>query len=164
MKQPALDDPLSRARTLTRLLDSVARVPGTSFRFGLDPLLGLIPGLGDMTGAALSGYLVLLASRHGAPKAVIVRMLGNVAVDTVVGTMPVLGDLFDAGWKANTRNLALLERHVGQPGEAKAASRIIVWLVLAALVLLAIGAVFVVAFLIRVVYDLVTGGGSAVFG
>jgi hypothetical protein len=165
MKQPALDDPLSRARTLTRLLDSVARVPGTGFRFGLDPLLGLVPGLGDMTGAALSGYLVLLASRHGAPRAVIVRMLGNVAIDTLVGTVPVLGDLFDAGWKSNTRNLALLEQHIGQPIAAgKPANRLVVWLVLAALVLLAIGAVLVVAFLIRVVYDLVTSGRSTAFG
>jgi hypothetical protein len=160
----ASDDPLSRARTLTRLLDSVARVPGTKFRFGLDPLLGLIPGLGDMTGAVLSGYLVLLASRHGAPRSVIVRMLGNVAIDTVVGTLPVLGDLFDAGWKSNTRNLALLEQHVGQPIAEKPANRLVVWLVLAALVLLAIGAVFVVAFLIRVVYDLVTSGRSTAFG
>jgi hypothetical protein len=164
MKQPAPDDPLSRARTLTRLLDSVARVPGTSFRFGLDPLLGLVPGLGDMTGAALSGYLVLLASRHGAPKAVIVRMLGNVAIDTVVGTMPVLGDLFDAGWKSNTRNLALLERHVGQPITEKPASGIVVWLTILALVLLGLGALFVAAFLIRVVYDLVTSGRSSAFG
>ena len=165
MKQRALDDPLARARTLTRVLDSAARVPGTSFRFGLDPLLGLIPGLGDMTGAALSAYLVLLASRHGAPKAVIMRMLGNVAVDAAVGTVPVLGDLFDAGWKANTRNLALLERHVGLPttGE-KPASRWVVWLTLLALVLLGIGALLVAAFLVRVVYDLVTSGRSSAFG
>jgi hypothetical protein len=160
----ASTDPLSRARILTRLLDSAARVPGTNFRFGLDPLLGLIPGLGDMTGAALSGYLVLLASRHGAPRAVIVRMLGNVAIDTVVGTMPVLGDLFDAGWKSNTRNLALLERHVGQPISEKPASRIVVWLTILGLVLLGIGALLVAAFLIRVVYDLLTSGRSAAFG
>jgi hypothetical protein len=139
-------------------------VPGTSFRFGLDPLLGLVPGLGDMTGAALSGYLVLLASRYGAPKAVIVRMLGNVAIDTVVGTMPVLGDLFDAGWKSNTRNLALLERHVGQPSTEKPASGIVVWLTILGLVLLGLGALFVAAFLIRVVYDLVTSGRSSAFG
>ena len=164
MNQRDVPDPLSRARTLTRLLDSAARVPGTSFRFGLDPLLGLIPGLGDMTGAALSGYLVLLASRHGAPKTVIVRMLGNVAIDTVVGTMPVLGDLFDAGWKSNTRNLALLERHVGQPVAEKPASSLVVWLTILGLVLLGLGAIFVAAFLVRVVYDLVTSGRSTAFG
>ena len=145
------DDPLGRARALTRLLDSAARVPGTSFRFGLDPLLGLIPGLGDVAGAALSGYVVILASRLGAPRTVIVRMLTNVAIDTVAGTLPVVGDLFDAGWKSNTRNLALLERHVGQPTGEKSAGSAVVWLTLAALVLLATGAVVVAVLIVRAV-------------
>lgn len=144
-----IPDPLARARALTRLLDSAARVPGTSFRFGLDPVLGLIPGLGDVAGAALSGYVVILASRLGAPKSVIVRMLGNVAIDTVAGTMPVIGDLFDAGWKSNTRNLALLERHVGLPTTERAASRAVVWLTVAALAVLALGAVALAIFVVR---------------
>ena len=144
-----IPDPLARARTLTRLLDSVARVPGTGFRFGLDPVLGLIPGLGDVAGAALSGYVVILASRLGAPRSVIVRMLGNVAIDTVAGAMPVVGDLFDAGWKSNTRNLALLERHIGLPTTERAASRTVVWLTVAALAVLALGAVALAIFLVR---------------
>ncbi len=144
-----IPDPLSRARALTRLLDSAARVPGTSFRFGLDPVLGLIPGLGDVAGAALSGYVVILASRLGAPRSVIVRMLGNVAIDTVAGAMPVVGDLFDAGWKSNTRNLALLERHIGLPTTERAASRTVVWLTVAALAVLALGAVALAIFLVR---------------
>jgi hypothetical protein len=149
-------DPLARARTLTRLLDSVARVPGTSFRYGLDPLLGIIPGLGDVTGAALSGYLVLLASRLGAPGRVIVRMLGNVVVDTVVGMMPVLGDLFDASWKANTRNLALLERHLGLPASAPraaAASKVTVVLTVAALALVALAAGAFAVLMVRWIAD-----------
>ena len=144
-----IPDPLARARALTRLLDSVARVPGTGFRFGLDPVLGLIPGLGDVAGAALSGYVVILASRLGAPKSVIVRMLGNVAIDTVAGAMPVVGDLFDAGWKSNTRNLALLERHVGLPTTERAASRAVIWLTVAALAVLALGAVALAIFVVR---------------
>ena len=144
-----IPDPLARARALTKLLDSAARVPGTSFRFGLDPVLGLIPGLGDVAGAALSGYVVILASRLGAPKSVIVRMLGNVAIDTVAGAMPVVGDLFDAGWKSNTRNLALLERHVGLPTTERAASRAVVWLTVAALAVLALGAVALAIFVVR---------------
>jgi hypothetical protein len=147
------DDPLARARALTRLLDSAARVPGTSMRFGLDPILGLMPGLGDVAGAALSGYVVLLASRLGAPTTVIVRMLGNVVVDTVGGTVPVLGDLFDAGWKANTRNLALLERHLGRPESTKRASRAVVWGTVAALLLLAIAAATVGVLIVRWVFD-----------
>ena len=147
------DDRLSQARTLTRLLDSVVRVPGTSMRFGLDPIIGLVPGLGDVAGAVLSGYLVLLASRLGAPTSVIVRMLGNIVVDTVGGTVPVIGDLFDAGWKSNTRNLALLERHLGQPESTKRASRAVVWGTAAALLLLAIGAAAVGLLIVRWVLD-----------
>ena len=147
------DDPLARARALTRLLDNAARVPGTSFRVGLDPVLGLVPGLGDVAGAVLSGYVVILASRHGAPTAVLVRMLGNVVIDTVGGTIPVVGDLFDAGWKSNSRNLALLEQHLGQPVSTKRASRAIVWLTVAALVLLTLGAVAVAAFIVRALFE-----------
>lgn len=148
-----MDDPLARARALTRLLDSAARIPGTSIRFGLDPVLGLVPGLGDVAGAVLSGYVVLLASRLGAPATVIVRMLGNVVVDTVGGTVPVIGDLFDVGWKANTRNLALLERHLGQPETTKRASRAVVWGTIAALLLLGVGAALVAALVVRWIFD-----------
>jgi hypothetical protein len=147
------EDPLARARMIARILDNAVRVPGTSFRVGLDPLLGLVPGLGDVAGAALSGYVVLLASRLGAPATVIVRMLGNVVVDTAVGTVPVVGDLFDAGWKSNTRNLALLERHLGQPASTKRASRMVVWATLAALVLLGIGAVAVAVLVVRALFQ-----------
>jgi hypothetical protein len=106
---------LTRARALTRVLDTAVRVPGTPVRFGLDAVLGLVPGLGDVAGAALAGYVVLLGTRLGAPTSVVLRMLANVAVDTAVGTVPVLGDLFDVAWKSNTRNLALLEHYVAQP-------------------------------------------------
>ena len=147
------DDPLARARTLTNLLDNAVRVPGTSMRFGLDPVLGLIPGLGDVAGAALSGYVVLLASQLGAPTTVIVRMLGNVVIDTVGGTVPVIGDLFDAGWKSNSRNLALLERHLGKPESTKRASRAVVWLTVAALLLLGIGSVIVAVLLVRALFQ-----------
>jgi hypothetical protein len=109
----ASSDPLARARAIARLLDTAARVPGTSIRFGLDPVLGLVPGLGDLAGAALSGYVVLLGARLGVSRVVILRMLGNVAVDTIGGTLPIIGDAFDVGWKSNTRNLALLERTLG---------------------------------------------------
>jgi hypothetical protein len=146
-------DPLARARALTRLLDSAVRVPGTSMRFGLDPVLGIVPGLGDVAGAALSGYVVLLASRLGAPGTVVVRMLGNVVIDTVGGMVPVLGDLFDAGWKANTRNLTLLERHLGQPESTKRASRAVVWGTVAALLLLALAAATVGVLIVRWVLD-----------
>lgn len=145
------NDPLARARALTRLLDSAARIPGTGIRFGLDPLLGLVPGLGDVAGAVLAGYLVLLAERLGAPRAVVLRMLGNVAADTIGGTIPVLGDAFDVAFKSNTRNLALLERALDVPTEAERASRLVVVATLAGLALLAIGGLVFAVFVIRAI-------------
>lgn len=114
---------LATARRLTRWLDSAVRIPGTGIRIGLDALLGLIPGGGDVAGAALSAYLVVLAAKAGAPASLLTRMVGNVAIDAVVGTIPVLGDLFDIGWKANSRNLALIEDHLGAPASTARASR-----------------------------------------
>ena len=145
------DDPLAHARSLTRLLDSAAKIPGTGIRFGLDPLLGLVPGLGDVAGAALAGYLVILAQRLGAPRAVVLRMLANVAMDTVGGTVPILGDAFDVAFKSNTRNLALLERAIETPGETKRASRLVVFGTLAGLALLAVGGLVLAVFVIRAI-------------
>lgn len=99
------------------------RVPGTRFRFGLDALIGLIPGVGDTAGAAVSAYVLLEAGRLGIPRATLLRMAGNVAIEAVVGTIPLLGDLFDAGWKANLRNLRLVEAHLASPLQTERASR-----------------------------------------
>jgi hypothetical protein len=120
------DASVGRARALARLLDSAVTVPGTNIRFGADSLIGLIPGLGDIAGAVLSGYIVLVATRLGAPASVVARMLLNIGVDTVVGSVPVLGDLFDVAWKSNQMNVALLERHLGAPIATRRTSR---WLV-----------------------------------
>lgn len=114
---------VERLRAMSRLLDNAFTIPGTRFRFGLDALIGLVPGLGDAVSAVFSGYLILQASRLGAPKSVVSRMVANVAVDTVVGWVPLLGDLFDVAWKSNVKNMALLEDHIQQPSAAKAGSR-----------------------------------------
>lgn len=114
---------VERLRAMSRLLDNAFTIPGTRFRFGLDALIGLVPGLGDAVSAVFSGYLILQASRLGAPKSVVSRMVANVAVDTVVGWVPLLGDLFDVAWKSNVKNMALLEDHLQQPSAAKAGSR-----------------------------------------
>lgn len=132
------DDPLNRARAVARILDSAVGIPGTKIRVGLDPVLGLVPGLGDVAGAALSGYVVLLGARLGAPRAVVLRMLGNVALDTIVSAVPILGDAFDVGWKSNTRNVALLERFLTKPGATRASSRSLVAAIAIILALLAI--------------------------
>jgi hypothetical protein len=114
---------IERLRALSRLLDNAFSIPGTRFRFGWDALIGLVPGLGDAVGAILSTYIILRASRLGAPKSVITSMVANVAIDTIVGWIPILGDLFDFGWKSNTKNLALLEQHLQRPAVARGAAR-----------------------------------------
>ena len=134
-------DPAAGVRALARLLDAAVGIPGTKFRVGLDALIGLVPGVGDLAGAAMSGYIILSAARLGAPKPVLFRMILNVAIDSVVGSIPVLGDLFDAGWRANTRNTALLDRHLESPVQAKKTSIGMMIGVAALLVLLAIGAI-----------------------
>ena len=136
-----VSDPAARARALARMLDSAVRIPGTKVTFGLDPILGLVPGLGDLAGAVLSGYIVLTAARLGAPKSVLARMLLNLGTDTLVGSVPVLGDLFDVGFRANIRNSELLDRHVGQPDQVRRSSRFAVVATVGALVLLAAAAV-----------------------
>ena len=99
------------------LLDSAFQVPGTSLRFGLDPIIGLLPGGGDLVSGFFSVMIVLHAVRLRIPKVIIGRMVFNSAIDMLTGTVPLLGDLIDVAWKANVRNLALLERHA-QPGTA----------------------------------------------
>lgn len=142
-------DPAARARALAKMLDSAIRLPGTKVTIGLDPILGLIPGLGDLAGAALSGYIVLTAARLGAPKSVLAKMLLNLGTDTLVGSVPVIGDLFDVGFRANIRNSELLDRHLEQPAHAQRSSRFAVVATVAALVLLAAGAVFLAILAVR---------------
>ena len=97
---------------VARLLDSRWRIPGTGIRFGLDPLVGLVPGLGDVATGLVSAYIVVMARRLGLPNHVMARMVGNIALDVVVGAIPLLGSVFDLFYKANRRNFRLLQQHV----------------------------------------------------
>lgn len=106
---------LAALRKWSVLLDSAFRVPGTNMTFGLDPIFGLIPGLGDLTTPFFAAILLLHAVRMRIPRVVQLRMVINAAIDLAIGIVPVVGDFFDFGWKANVRNLALLERYA-QPG------------------------------------------------
>jgi len=112
---PPNRDTLSALRRWAVLLDSVFRVPGTNIRFGLDAIVGLIPGLGDISTPAFAVLILLQAVRLRLPLIVQARMVLNAAIDMLIGLVPILGDLADIGWKANLRNLALLERHA-RPG------------------------------------------------
>jgi hypothetical protein len=100
---------------LSRVLDSWFRIPGTSIRFGLDGIIGLIPGIGDILAGLASCIIILAAWARGAPYVTVARMLINLALDVIIGTVPLLGDIFDIAWKANRRNYALLTRHLEQP-------------------------------------------------
>ncbi|MBI3050555.1 MAG: DUF4112 domain-containing protein [Acidobacteria bacterium] len=98
-------------RKIAQLLDAALVVPGTTYRVGLDPILGLIPVLGDLVSPVFTLAILWQARDLGVPRVVQLRMIFNVAIDAVLGAVPLLGDLFDFAWKANLRNLALLERH-----------------------------------------------------
>jgi len=121
---PALSraERVARLDALATLLDTAILIPGTNIRFGLDALIGLVPGIGDVITTALSLYIVHEARVLGAPGLVIARMLGNVALDGVVGAVPLLGDAFDVLWRANKRNMRLLQEWIRQE-EARVSRR-----------------------------------------
>jgi hypothetical protein len=122
--------------TLARWMDSVFEIPGTGIRLGLDPILGLLPGLGDTLTTLVSLYILGAARRYGAPRVTVLRMAANIAIDFALGSLPVLGDVFDVFWKSNERNVSLLRRHVmATPAEQRRA-RSGDWLFLAGLMLL----------------------------
>lgn len=106
---------IDQLRRWSRFLDSEYRVPGTQARFGWDPVLGLVPGLGDFTTASLGSLILYRALRLGVPRVVLIRMVLNILIDLVAGAVPFVGDLFDFAWQSNSLNFALLERHA-QPG------------------------------------------------
>jgi len=94
------------------LLDSRYRIPGTRLRFGIDAILGLVPGVGDTLAALPALYLIWRAHQIGVPRGLLLRMIANVGIDTVLGSVPIAGSIFDVFFKANRRNVALLHRHL----------------------------------------------------
>jgi Domain of unknown function (DUF4112) len=132
------DARMRRVRALARLLDNAIPIPGTTWKIGFDPIIGLIPGFGDMIGAVLSGYIVLEAVRAEVPTFTLARMLVNVGIDTVLGSIPALGDVFDAAWKSNLMNVALLERHLVATGGAPPKRRNVLGLMALALIVLVV--------------------------
>lgn len=130
---------------LAQWMDSVFEIPGLGIRFGLDALIGLIPGLGDTLTTLASLYILGAARRYGVPRITLVRMAANIAVDYLLGAVPLVGDVFDVYWKANLRNVALLRRHLlATPSEerrARSGDWLFVAGLMALLVTLAVGAV-----------------------
>jgi len=130
---------LTRVSRLAYWLDAGIPIPGTSIRFGLDPVLGLVPGLGDAAGVLLAAWILFEGIRLGAPSATILRMASNIAIDALIGAVPVLGDVFDVVWKANLKNVALLERHALEPTAAGKSDRVFVALLAGGVVALCVG-------------------------
>ncbi len=150
MTNPAPEARLARVRTIARALDSAIVIPGTSMRFGLDPIIGLLPGFGDLAGAVLSGYIVIEGIRMGVSRAGVLRMLANVGIDAFVGSVPVLGDLFDAGWKANNRNVALIERHMANPGTTRTVNRLVLLAAIVVLLLILAAGIAATTWVVRI--------------
>jgi len=138
---------LELLRRWTRLFDTAFRIPGTEFRFGLDPLVGLLPGVGDLASPLLTIFILWQAARMRVPKVVLVRMVLNALIDAGVGAVPVFGDAFDFAWRANEWNMALLERHALAGRSASAADYLFVSLCVIAVVFAALLPLVVVAIL-----------------
>ena len=147
---------IQRLRKLSRLLDNAIAIPGTKFRIGLDPIIGLIPGAGDFIGTALSAYIVIEAARLGLPKQTLGKMVYNIVLESVVGAVPIVGDWFDFAWKANVKNIELLESHLGVAQESQKASWWFILLLVVGVFMLCIGLVSLSVLLIRLLLNAVS--------
>ncbi len=127
MQRTETEKSRKKLERLAWYLDSSIKIPGFNARFGLDGLIGLIPGIGDTIGALISSVVISEAARMGAPKVLLLKMAFNVALDALAGIVPVFGDLFDFVWKANQRNVQLLNRYLDSPRETVVVSRLFVW-------------------------------------
>lgn len=106
---------LKQLKSLGKLLDSAIPIPGTKYKIGLDPIIGLFPAVGDYLTLIVSGYIVFEASKLGAKQDTLTKMAMNIFIDSLVGSVPIAGDLFDVAWKANQMNLDLLEKELPAP-------------------------------------------------
>lgn len=129
---------IARLRGLAKLMDAQFRIPGTNFRFGLDGLLGLIPGAGDLSTFAISGYMVMILAQNGASGFVLARMVLNILIDAIFGSIPLLGDIFDVYFKANIRNIKLMEEHYVEGRHRGGAWKVVVPVLLFVLLIIAL--------------------------
>ena len=144
---------LEQLRRLTRIMDDSVAIPGTGIRFGLDAIIGLVPGLGDAVTTLVAGGGVALAASAGAPPAVLGRMLLNVGLDAVLGSPPVVGDIVDVFFRANRRNLALFERWVADPARTHRASRLVLVTATATVLGLMAGTLWLGWLIVRVLWS-----------
>ncbi|MEG5044142.1 DUF4112 domain-containing protein [Microcoleus sp. B4-C1] len=148
---------LRRLRRISHLLDNAIPIPGTKYRIGLDPILGLIPGGGDVITSIFAGYVVFKSAQMGVPQETLVKMAANIVFDTVAGTVPVAGDLLDVAWKANVKNIELLDAHLGSPEQGKKADWLFVVALLLGLILIVGGVIFLSVMLFAWLFQVITG-------
>lgn len=149
---------IDHAKRLAKLLDSAITIPGTKYTFGLDALIGLIPGFGDVFGSAFSVYILYIAARAGVPAGQLVRMLGNTVIDQMIGTVPILGDVFDFAFKSNTRNAAIFSEALRKPERLKPRSNTEIYRIVGVMIgllglLLVSSLVIMVRFLERIFFS-----------
>ncbi len=126
MNRLQIEQSKEKLNRLAWLMDNSFRIPGTQIRFGLDGLIGLIPGVGDALGAIISSHILTQAAHMGAPKSLLLKMAFNIGLDAILGVIPVLGDVSDFIWKANQRNVELLSDYIEQPERTVTHSRFFV--------------------------------------
>jgi hypothetical protein len=149
---------LQRLRQLSYVLDNAIPIPGTGYRIGLDPIIGLLPGAGDTVAGVLSAYIVVEAARMGVPRETLVRMASNIVLEVVLGAVPMLGDVFDAAWKANAKNIALLETHIDTPQSQRSGDRLFLILLILGLTVIIIGFATFSVVLVRFLFSAISGG------
>ena len=155
--KPAQQKRVQRVRQLAKLLDEAILIPGTNKRIGLDPVIGLIPGGGDTVTMLMSAYIVVEAAILGIPATTLLQMVENIVVDTLVGTVPVVGDLFDVVSKANMRNLKLLDAHLAEPEFRAKSDKLLVIFIVALLAIVIVSFGLMAAFLFSLVLKLFGG-------
>ncbi|MEL6928172.1 MAG: DUF4112 domain-containing protein [Cyanobacteria bacterium J06600_6] len=147
---------LTKLRRVSKLLDNAITIPGTKISFGLDPILGLLPGGGDTLTGGIAAYIVVEAARMGIPREILWKMVGNIVVDSVAGTVPVVGDLFDLGWKANVKNIELLEKHL-DIAESSQGDRLFIFGLILLLTLIVLGFAVITFFTVTWFWSLIAG-------
>lgn len=137
---------------LARYLDGLFRVPGTSWRFGLDAIIGLIPNVGDTLTSFASFYILLAGVRYGVPKITLLRMAFNIGLDYVIGTIPVIGDAFDFFWKSNKQNMDLIRERATGEGKGTTGDYIFIFALIGGLILLLIGSILISIYIIGAIF------------
>jgi hypothetical protein len=139
---------------LALIMDEFVRLPGTKFRFGLDPIIGLIPGLGDTASAIVSALALIQAARRGVPKVLLARMSLNILINELVGIIPGIGDAFSFWFKSNTRNYRLLQEHIDRPTRSRRSDWLFVSIVLGLLFLIVCAGILVSLFILQKILEL----------